>query len=343
MTKQAKKSVQKKQQQNFFTTFSIDNYIPEKYQDLIFLIIPLLLLFIFFSEVLFGNKTFISGDITASKAMENYLAHAREVGSFPLWMPYIFLGMPAYIVEINLRSFDLILSIIYYLQAILVGITKSKVAGPMFYFYILSVSTYFFIKSRNVERWGALFGSIAVTFSTGMIIFLAIGHNTKMLTLCMIPLVFMILEKFRDRFSWTYFLLLIIALHIQFLSAHIQEIFYSFFAVLIYFIYFFVRDLIQKKKDEVLKLVRSGVVYIFASVIAAGMSIDQYWSIYEYNPFSIRGTQSIVEKEKPSQKKASGTGLDYEYATNWSFSPGEILTFTIPAFYGLGNSTYRGE
>ncbi|MCX8010275.1 MAG: YfhO family protein, partial [Ignavibacteria bacterium] len=34
---------------------------------------------------------------------------------------------------------------------------------------------------------------------------------------------------------------------------------------------------------------------------------------------------------------------DYEYATNWSFSPGEILTFIIPSFYGFGNSTYRGE
>ncbi|MCU0345290.1 MAG: YfhO family protein, partial [Ignavibacterium sp.] len=32
----------------------------------------------------------------------------------------------------------------------------------------------------------------------------------------------------------------------------------------------------------------------------------------------------------------------YQYATNWSFSPGEVLTFIVPSFYGFGKSTYQG-
>ncbi|MBU2447475.1 MAG: YfhO family protein [Bacteroidetes bacterium] len=342
MVKQAKKSPAKKQKENFFTQFSITQFIPEKYQDLVFLLIPFLLLYVFFGDVFLGVQTFVSGDITSSKSMENYLAYARENGTMPLWNPYIFLGMPAYITEINARSFDLLLAIIVYVQKIFQSLTGEFSAGPTLYFYVLAVSTYFLLRSKDVERLAAFFGTVAVTFSTGMIIFIAIGHNTKMLTLCMIPLVFLILEKFRDKFNPIYFLLLILAIHAQLLSAHLQEIFYAFFAVMIFYIYFIIRDFWQKKKDEALKLIRSGVLFAAAALIAVFMSIDQYWAIYEYNPTSIRGTQSIAEKYQDAGKK-SGEGLDYEYATNWSFSPGEMLTFIMPSFYGYGNSIYQGE
>ncbi len=32
----------------------------------------------------------------------------------------------------------------------------------------------------------------------------------------------------------------------------------------------------------------------------------------------------------------------YEYATNWSFSPGEVLTWIVPSYYGFGKSVYNG-
>ena len=32
----------------------------------------------------------------------------------------------------------------------------------------------------------------------------------------------------------------------------------------------------------------------------------------------------------------------YEYATNWSFSPGEVLTWIVPSYYGFGKTVYNG-
>lgn len=342
MAKQQKKIAKEKKQQSFFTKFNLDNYIPEKYQDFVLLLIPLFLLYIFFGDVFFGSLTFVSGDITTSMAMKNYLAYAREVGTQPLWDPYIFMGMPAYITSINLRAFDLILYIIHFIESIFQTITNEYSAGPAFYFYILAVTTYLFLRYKKVDRLIAFFSSIAVTFSTGMIIFIPIGHNTKMLTLCVIPLIFLALERLQQKITLFDFILLIAVIHIQLLSAHIQEIFYSFFAVLIYFIYFIIRYFFNKKMKEALNLLKVGVIFAFASLFAAGMSIDQYWTIYEYNPTSIRGTSSILEQVNPSKKSTAG-GLDYEYATNWSFSPGEMLTWIMPSFYGYGNSIYQGE
>ncbi|MFN4111711.1 MAG: hypothetical protein ACK4G1_05505, partial [Ignavibacteria bacterium] len=342
MAKQLKKSVKERKKQSFFTKFDLGNYIPEKYQDIVLLLIPLFLLYLFFGDVFFGSKTFVSGDITTSMSMKNYLAYAEQVGTQPLWDPYIFMGMPAYITSITLRSFDLILYILSSIESVFKTITNEFSAGPTFYFYILAVTTYFFLRYKKVERLIALFASITVAFSTGMIIFIPIGHNTKMITLCMVPFVFLALERLQQKITLFDFILLIAVIHIQLLSAHIQEIFYSFFAVLIYFIYFIIRYLLNKKTKEAINLLKVGIIFIFASLFAAGMSIDQYWTIYEYNPTSIRGTSSILEQVNPSKKPTTG-GLDYEYATNWSFSPSEMLTWIMPSFYGYGNSIYQGE
>lgn len=342
MAKQLKKSVKERKKQSFFTKFDLGNYIPEKYQDFVLLLIPLFLLYLFFGDVFFGPKTFVSGDITTSMSMKNYLAYAEQVGTQPLWDPYIFMGMPAYITSITLRSFDLILYILSSIESVFKTITNEFSAGPTFYFYILAVTTYFFLRYKKVERLIALFASITVAFSTGMIIFIPIGHNTKMITLCMVPLLFLALERLQQKITLFDFILLIAVIHIQLLSAHIQEIFYSFFAVLIYFIYFIIRYLLNKKTKEAINLLKVGIIFVFASLFAAGMSIDQYWTIYEYNPTSIRGTPSILEQVNPSKKPTTG-GLDYDYATNWSFSPGEMLTWIMPSFYGYGNSVYQGE
>ena len=48
-----------------------------------------------------------------------------------------------------------------------------------------------------------------------------------------------------------------------------------------------------------------------------------------YTPFSIRGAG------------ASG-GVDYTYATSWSFPPYEMITFLLPSGVGFGGATYWG-
>ena len=56
--------------------------------------------------------------------------------------------------------------------------------------------------------------------------------------------------------------------------------------------------------------------------------------------FLTRGTESIVDKV--SGKQQENTSEYYDYHTNWSFSPGEVLTFIVPSYFGFGNSTYQG-
>jgi hypothetical protein len=70
------------------------------------------------------------------------------------------------------------------------------------------------------------------------------------------------------------------------------------------------------------------------------MQADRYLSTLEYNQYSIRGVGPIVVTGEESG--TPGGGLDYDYATNWSFSPQELTTFLVPSFYGYGIWEYTG-
>jgi hypothetical protein len=109
---------------------------------------------------------------------------------------------------------------------------------------------------------------------------------------------------------------------------------------MIYFIYFLSRSLRLKDKFLTKQLLKSLAIFIIAVVVGLLIQSDNLTQIYEYSPYSTRGTESIIEKETGPTKQPESDF--YQYATNWSFSPGEVLTFIIPSYYGFGKSTYQG-
>jgi hypothetical protein len=89
-----------------------------------------------------------------------------------------------------------------------------------------------------------------------------------------------------------------------------------------------------------MQLIKSAGVFLFAVIIALLIQSDNFTQIWEYNPYSTRGTEGILEKQNTTTEQSESDF--YQYATNWSFSPGEVLTFIIPSYYGFGKSTYKG-
>ena len=142
---------------------------------------------------------------------------------------------------------------------------------------------------------------------------------------------------FRTYFQLRY---LIVAIHIQQLASHIQFFFYTYLLIGIYYLYLLVVRII--KKEQWFNVLRSGIVFALAAGISFAMSADIYLSTLEYAPYSIRGrTRSSITDEQSQSKTAEG-GLNYNYATDWSFSPGETMTFFIPSLYGFGDQPYNG-
>ena len=336
MAKQQKKftPAQTKSNEN---GFSFDKYIPKKYQTPALLLLILLLILIFFSPVMFGNKTTYSGDLVQVKSLREYAT--KDHDGFSLWNPYIFCGMPAVATSMSLRWFDLTASVYSYTTKVYSSFFRDYNAIYTFSFVILAFTSFMFMRRFGASRSVSFLVATATIFSTGILLFFYIGHITKLMSLAIFPFILMMLFKFQKEIKLFDLFLFVFGLHILVLGAHVQIVFYFAFTTMIYFIYFFIRSFVIKDKFLQKQLLKSLGVTAAAGLIALLMSFDTYSQLYEYKPYSTRGTKSLTEEQNPASPIQSES---YEYATGWSFSPGEILTFIVPSYYGFGNSTYNG-
>ena len=167
-----------------------------------------------------------------------------------------------------------------------------------------------------------------------------VGHNTKVASICLLPIVLMMIEEMIDDFKWWHGIVLIVAIHIQQLASHIQFFFYTYLLIGIYYLYLLVVRII--KKEQWFNVLRSGIVFALAAGFSFAMSADIYLSTLEYDSVFDSRIEPDRSTTSASQSKTAEGGLDYNYATNWSFSPGETMTFFIPSLYGFGDQPYKG-
>ncbi len=330
---------------------SDDNFNIGKYDNLLYVAIIVLAVLVFFKEGVFGGKVFATSDNIAFDSFRNFLDDAKKNGMFPLWTPYIFMGMPNFpIIGFNPRVYDFFYYIWDSVFGFITNSSSNMVLPIVMYYVIFGIGFYFYASYRFKNKLVALYCSLAATFATDFIQRIVVGHNTKVLSLAFFPLILLVIDKLIDEFSkkdsktFSYknllsIFFLALMLHIQLNSNHIQMIFYSYLFIGIYLMYVILYNAI--KKINFAGMVKAGVLFVIAAVIAIAMNADVLLTMKEYNKYSMRGEASIEAKIDP--KKSSDTPLDYEYATNWSFSPGEVITFLLPYYYGFGDVQEQGQ
>jgi hypothetical protein len=107
----------------------------------------------------------------------------------------------------------------------------------------------------------------------------------------------------------------------------------------IYLLYLIIYRVV--KKTNVSGMIKTGIFFVAAALISVAMNADVLMTMKEYNKYSMRGEAGIEAKLDPNVK--SDSPLDYQYATNWSFSPGEVMTFLLPYYYGFGDVEVQGQ
>ncbi|MCX7876400.1 MAG: YfhO family protein [Melioribacteraceae bacterium] len=331
-------SKQKAKQQAKELGISIDKIIPEKFQTPILLLFLLILILIFFSPITFGDKTLSSADLIQVKSLREYANKERD--GFSLWNPHIFCGMPAIVTSTAPRMFDLTAAIYSYASRIYSSAFKDYNAIYTFSFVILAFASFFMMRSLGANRLLSFLVSASLIFSTGITVLFYIGHITKLMSLSILPFILMMLFKFQKEIKLIDVLLFTLGMHLLVLNAHVQIVFYFALLAAIYFIYFTIYSVVKKNIELRNNILKSLGITVAVGIIALLMSFDTYSQILEYKPYSTRGTKSITETHNTNTPAQNNS---YEYATNWSFSPEEVMTFIIPSYYGFGKSTYKGE
>ena len=329
---------EKKSKETFLLSFSLDKMIPAKFQTLVLLLVILLIFLLFYSPLYFGGKTFQSGDILTSEASRTYVQNHQ--GGYTLWNPYIFCGMPAYAISVGYKWFNIVYVVTDVVRKVFIAPFNNQYAMWTFYLFALAYTMFFFMMGRTKSRMISLFTSLVTSFSTGIVVFLYIGHVTKLIAIFVFPVLLLLLLNFQKKIKLLDVMLLLFFMPVMFLGWHVQIIFYIFFAVMIYFIYYLARAIKIKDNFLLKQLLKSAAIFLFAVLIGLGIQSDNLTQVWEYSPYSTRGTESILDKESGSAQKTE-TAF-YDYATSWSFSPGEVLTWIVPSWYGFGKSVYNG-
>ncbi|CUU10468.1 membrane protein YfhO [Candidatus Kryptobacter tengchongensis] len=328
-------------------TITPNELINPKYHSIIYILLIVLALLVFFNEALVNEKIFISGDIVAFKSWSALSEDAKTQKVPLLWNPYIFSGMPGY-ASLNVgpeRPFDLIGVIKDFIINTIASLFPSRevfdiVFYMVFYLIIMAIGTYLLSRQLGMSKFISFVVAFSMVFSTFFIVWITVGHQTKIITMAIFPYLLLLIEKTQKKPKLIHLIALIISLWLIFSASHIQMMFYIYLSVGLYYLTYLAIKIF--KKENLIGLIRSAILFVFATIISIGIFLDKYLPVFEYNKYSIRGQPPIIEKIQGRSSETQKSGLDYDYATQWSFSPGEVLTFIIPSTYGFGWRNYNG-
>lgn len=287
-----------------------------KHLPWVLVVILFLLLSLVYFPVAYQGKAPQASDITqwqgAAKAIIDYNATHKDNA---LWTPYMFSGMPTYMISFPNR---------YPFLESITKLTDKIINWRIFLLFIGGLGIFLLLRQLKMDPWIAFFAAISFTFSCHWVGLLDIGHNTKFRAIMYIPWVVWALFRLKEKPNMLNLGLLATFLITQLRENHPQITYYLYLFIGMFWIY----ALIEAIKDkQYKKLGNWTLLLIIAFVLTALAVMNPYLSTWEYSHYTMRG---------------GAAGLEKSYAQAWSFPPLEIIALLIPNFFGGINEYYWG-
>lgn len=305
------------------------NFKRDVLPHLIAILIFLVLVAVYFYPVLFENKGLSQHDILQFRGgAQEIIAHREKTGEETLWTNSMFSGMPSYL--INTRYPGDFSGIIH-------SILTFKLPALAGNIFITLLCGYILLITLGIRSWLAIVGAVAFAFTSYNIIILEAGHNTKSLTIAYIPMVLAGLIYALRKNLWIGAALFAVGLTLNLHFNHLQMTYYMLLLVIVFGI---VEVIYAVKNGTMTELLKRGLILAVAAVLAVGVNFGRLLTTAEYTEYSIRGKSELTPSNNGGQV---GSGLDRDYAFNWSYGVGETMTLLIPNFYGGSSSATLDE
>ncbi|MDW8301739.1 MAG: YfhO family protein [Bacteroidia bacterium] len=283
-------------------------------------LVMLLILVVYFKEVVIGNKVIQQGDV------KNFLGMSKEAvdyrnstGQEAYWIGNMFSGMPAY--QVSLKMYG---NWARYIDEFLWRIIQRHVAM----LFITMLGFYVLLNVMKINPYLSLAGALGYGFSSYFFIIIEAGHNSKLWAISYIAWVvagLMLIFYRNKRVLGT--TLLAFGLGMEIYANHLQITYYLLLTILI----FAINELIFAIKHKQIKPFVIGSTYaLIGALIGILMNTTLILTTSEYAKYSTRGKSELIQIN--SQKKSSG--LDPDYAFSWSYGVSETFTLMIPRFMG---------
>ena len=281
-----------------------------------------ILAFAYCFPVLQGKVIYAGDNINAEAVVHEGVAYTEATGDHSWWTGSMFSGMPAYQVGGGHYASDTLL-------APFTAFFHRGHSHTAWVFIIYFLCFFALLRSFGVDKWLSIAGAVAIALSSYFVVIIAAGHNGKTSTIALMSVVFAgFYLIFRKKYGLgVIFAMLFTALGF---STHPQMAYYIFMMIgLCWFaeLYTHIRE--KRMKDFAV------ATLLFAASVGLGMgtSSANVFANAEYVKETMRGGHSDLSSAE-SGAASKSSGLDLEYATQWSYGIDETMTLLIPGFKG---------
>lgn len=278
----------------------------------------------FMSPALDG-KVLKQGDMQQVRLMRAYADTVKaQNGEFANWNDRLFSGMPANLIT-GIPQESLILK---HRVIEIFGFVKA----PFSFLFLAMMSMYILLLVAGVDKFLSVAGAIGYGFMTFSISSYEAGHITKVLSMAVMPgSIAGLLLLSRAKYFWGASLL---ALFFGVLVSyfHYQIAFYMGIIIAVFMVVLLVKTIKDKQWMHFLKV---GGFALLAIVLGTITCIGKIADTMQYSKATMRGGSEVSsEVPKDGPKMVNATGLDIDYAFNWSYGIGETMTLLVPRFKG---------
>jgi hypothetical protein len=265
----------------------------------------------------FQGKTLGQSDVIGAQSTQKEINDYRARDTTILWTNQIFGGMPTFQIWAPYSN---------NITSHVVNAVKATFPNPVDTLLLLLLGTYFLFIVLKMNPWLAAAGAVAFAFSSYNIILLVAGHSNQAFAIAFFaPILASIILTLRGNYlSGAALTAFFLAMEIR--SNHIQMTYYLLLSIIILMCIELFHAIKGKKMQPFLKALG---FLAGATLLAIAVNASILWSTYDYGTETIRGKSNLkATTQEPT------TGLDKEYAYQWSQGVGESFTFLVPNAYG---------
>ncbi|TLU88148.1 MAG: YfhO family protein [Chlorobium sp.] len=272
-----------------------------------------------FYPIVFQSMVPVAPDALVPRASSIALDRlAGATGMYPLWQPWVFSGMP------TVEAFSY-LSGLYYPNMLFSLFHADGMFLQLQHLVFAGLGVFLLLRDLRVKTLAAVFGGAVFMLNPYMTVMLVHGHGSQLMTAAYMPWLLWATGRVFERRGLADAGLLAVIAGFQLQRAHVQIAYYSWMLALLFALFL----LVSRKETPAAKL-RSSGLFLLSLVLGVAMSASIYLPASQYAASSVRGAAQ------------QGGAASWEYATQWSMHPFELLTFLVPGGFGFGGVTYWG-
>jgi len=275
---------------------------------------------VLYCRPIYDNKVLEQEDVMQWQGMaHNSFQYKETHGHFPLWSNGMFSGMPAFQIAMDSQSISI--------PNLFYGLLTLWLKKPASFFFLACLCFYFLTAALRTNPYIGIIGSLAYAYATYNAIIVAVGHDTKMQSIALMPGIIAALILICEKKYWLGILLTTGFTAMMASFNHMQIVYYTMIIAGGLLLGYGIPWIRQKQGRRLFRTIAlafgAATIGIFSNAVALLTTFDS-------SKETIRGGSELAD----AQSSYTQNGLSAQAAFDFSMYPLEPFVMLVPDIYG---------